>query len=1348
MSMTNKTPYHQLGSRIQELRLARGLNSQGELAALLKTVKQQSISRWEKGASRPRQGDLELLAMAIEADLNELKVLAGYSSRPIANTSFDQPFPIDLLPPDIFERFCHHFLYLLHPTAKSVHRFGATGHKQDGIDLEVLLGDETYTYQCKRREEFGPAQVKKAVEEHNREAQKNVLLLTRIASPKSRDEIKKYVGWELWDKEDISLRIRLLAKVEQIRLVDIFFPGQRQALLGETEAGPWVNVDDFFEPFLADESIFNHKWQLIGREQELASLDSCLMDESIKAILITGSGGSGKSRLLYQALSAFLENKQDVMTKVLSIGEELTSKHLESLGVGRKLLVVDDAHDREDLPILFKYVANPKNQAKLVLSLRSYGYERISLHAANVSLQPPHAIRIDLKSLTLKESVLLAQEVLHGSSGPIETAEQIAKFTLDCPLATVLGAQIVSREKIKPEFLNIESTFRTTILAKFQDVITYGLANESGRDKDRLDCILRILALVQPFNPSDSQLLELIEKIEDISIADSNKYIGMLIKGGILFKRGQKYRLAPDLLADYIIEQSCVKVNGASTGYAEKVFSEAPAALIEHILMNLGKLDWRRTSGDTSNSGLLNDMWRMLDPSGEYGDLHLRAMISVAYYQPERALRFAEECIRDGREIRDLPELIKYAAYNFEFVERACACLWELGSNDARKINQHPQHSIRILKELCSVEPNKPVEYNQKIVNFFISLLDDPNAWAGSYTPYDVLQGILQTEGHTTSSNGREISFGPFQVKQAAVKELRQLVIGAAISRLNHSNIKIAIYSAAALHHALRYPMGQFGSQVSDEEYGQWTKEFVDTLKNIKDKVANSEINSLVWLELQNAISWHSRYSKTKTKLAAKKIMELVPSTIDYRLTRSLMDGYGRMLEDYDVKKYQEIIQKTVKAVSNELISLFPEAEQLHLLIEEKLREINENKPNQVVAPHHLISECIAGMPKLGLIIINSGLKDPTLKTAEFIDIALTHAYKTNIDEGRSLLLQLFNSTHVNLRRGVANAIGEILCSNNLPMEEMNVLHKLLNSDDQLEVLIALRAIRQVAQINPEEAKNLILSTNFSNSVKIADEVCTLFHENGSLPASKLDEVFVMKFLEKILTLPNISEFWLEHFLSVCSEQYPRETLSFFMRRVEYAQLTQNYSFRPCNYGPYVHTPLKFRLSAECDYLMRALWRWSRENYEKDAKFEYFASHVFLPIFSPIDDSVISFLREKLNGDELDIQLIGKLLRDAPSNFSIANYSFIVDFLTVAKSFGKKTLDQVTNELYCSAVSGLKQGIAGVPFARDIEVRDLSKKMLENLPQFSPAYSLYSLINKDAERNISDSFREAESYGE
>ena len=427
---------------------------------------------------------------------------------------------------------------------------------------------------------------------------------------------------------------------------------------------------------------------------------------------------------------------------------------------------------------------------------------------------------------------------------------------------------------------------------------------------------------------------------------------------------------------------------------------------------------------------------------------------------------------------------------------------------------------------------------------------------------------------------------------------------------------------------------------------------------------------------------------------------------------------------------------------------MYPDAEQLHLLIEEKLKEINENKPDQSVAPCHLIAECIEAMPRLGLIIIKSGLKDPTIKTAAFIDVALAHAYKININEGRSLLLQLFNSTHENMRRSVANAIGEILCSNNLPAEELGILHKLLASADQYEVLISLRAIRQVAQVNAVEAKNLILSVNLSNSVKIADEVCSLFHENGSLPADRLDEVFVMKFLEKILTLPNVSEFWLEYLLSVCSEKYPRETLSFFMRRVEYAQSIGDYSFRPCNYGPYIHTPLRFRMSAECDYLMRTLWRWSREHYEKDEKFQYFASHVFLPIFSPIDDSVISFLREKFNGDELDIQLIGKFLRDAPSNFSIVNYGFIVDLLTVAKSFGKKILDEVANELYCAAVSGLKQGIAGVPFERDVEVRDLSKRILENLPQFSPAYSLYSLINKDAERNIMDSFKEAESYEE
>src|SRR5665647_387352 len=77
-------------------------------------------------------------------------------------------------------------------------------------------------------------------------------------------------------------------------------------------------------------------------------------------------------------------------------------------------------------------------------------------------------------------------------------------------------------------------------------------------------------------------------------------------------------------------------------------------------------------------------------------------------------------------------------------LKRACECLWELGKDDARALNQNPDHAIRILSELCSVEPNKPIGYNEIVVDFSLSLIAKDNAWDHSYTPLDVLKDFLE----------------------------------------------------------------------------------------------------------------------------------------------------------------------------------------------------------------------------------------------------------------------------------------------------------------------------------------------------------------------------------------------------------------------------------------------------------------------------------------------------------------------------------------------------------------------------------------------------------------------------
>jgi hypothetical protein len=202
--------------------------------------------------------------------------------------------------------------------------------------------------------QFGPRDVDKAVAEHTRQAEEKFILLSRIASPRTRAAVQQHPDWDIWDKEDISRRVRTLPTEQQVRLVTTFFPEQRFALLGDTADGRWQTIEEFFAPYMAGRGAFSHDWPLIGREGELAALLGKLEEDQIKVVLLTGTGGGGKSRIIKEAVERYQTAHKGLVVRFLSPTQEATGKSLEELGEGEKLLVVDDAHDRGDLPILFQ----------------------------------------------------------------------------------------------------------------------------------------------------------------------------------------------------------------------------------------------------------------------------------------------------------------------------------------------------------------------------------------------------------------------------------------------------------------------------------------------------------------------------------------------------------------------------------------------------------------------------------------------------------------------------------------------------------------------------------------------------------------------------------------------------------------------------------------------------------------------------------------------------------------------------------------------------------------------------------------------------------------------------------
>lgn len=910
--------YEQLGKLIYERRVAVGIATQAELSQRL-GLAQQTVSRWEAGTSRPRSNQLPNLASVLEVAPSALVSTAGYVAN-VTTISFDRPLPLSSLTPESYEHFCLDFLASLFGDQAVVHPTGKTGHKQYGIDIEArFLRGDVHTYQCKREAQFGPEKVNRAVSAQTIEATRKFILLARVASPDARDEVKMHAPiWDLWDQIDITRVFRTLPKNEQVRIVDIYFPTQRFALTGEHTAGPWQTPESFFAPQLAEGRFFNQRWDLVGRTGELTELARSLGDTDVIAVSLIGRAGEGKSRVLLATLETFAVRNPGVRVVVASPTEEVTTKSLEDLGSGKKLIVVDDVHDRSDLTQMIRYAAENTSESKLLLVYRPYWVDMAQRELARCGLTGKLTTSVTLAKPTKQDAETLATHVLTKMGAPAKFAKAIAEVAFDSPLAVVVGAQIVATQGLHPEMFRSSEEFRATVLKHYEHVIASGIAK--GKDQDRVYAVLRVLALIQPFSPDDRRVLQLLEEFERIESPDASSLIRRLIDSGVLFKRGSRYRISPDLLADSIIETAYISEGGTSNGHAEKIFAACGPDHMEHILLNLGRLDWRRNEGDASNSTLLDGLWSQLEWKDDYVNAQIKAAAAAAYFQPHQALTLARKLIDEGHgQDESVCRMLQGTTFIFRHLDEACSLLWEVGQNDTRPTNQHPYHPIRILTELATPGPRKPVAAVEAAVDFAISLMDYADSWNGAYTPLDILAGGLTTEGHFTSATSRQITFTQFAVHLGVVAKVRLRIIVALLALLSHSDQRRAFHAAEHLTDALRGPHA-----APPADRNQWGDEFRETLEKLNSLLHTHLLPSPILLRICESVQWHAFYGYEYTREPAQRILAHLDRDLQTQTIRALMDAWGSNTWPTDEGDGEPQHEIDIKALCRDLSNAYP----------------------------------------------------------------------------------------------------------------------------------------------------------------------------------------------------------------------------------------------------------------------------------------------------------------------------------------------------------------------------------------------------------------------------------------
>lgn len=1332
-SATNDPPYASLASAIVDARKAIML-TQGALASAL-GLRQQSVSRWEAGTHRPSIGQLANLASALELDLADLRELAGYA---VTAAPRAPHLPFDSVAPEAFEQIVADLLHAQHPTAQ-VRIEGSRGHDQSGIDIRVTFDDDReWVVQCKQVERFGPEKVQKAVDAVEVQAERKVLALSRVATPKAAAVLRAHPGWQLWDKDDLSRMIRALPGVDQDRIVDTYFPGQRMALLGRRESGPWLTAAQFFAPFVKPGVYFNHEWTLQGREEPLAALLSAIEDRAPVTLLVA-AGGMGKSRLLLAGLNSFTKSSPSFATHFLSAARDPSRESLEALGRGEKLLVVDDAHDRDGLAVIIEYAADPANRTRLLFATRPYGLQRLRNDLQRFGFTNP--VEIELGRLPLRSVEAIVAEVLKKNDANPAYAEPVAGIAPDNPLIATMAARVVATGNLSVAQTRNHTELREMVVSKFADVIA-GSVGEPA-DAALLRAMLELIAVMQPVHLNDRRLGELFEATTEFSASQATRALKILIRGGVVYKRGAAYRLMPDVLGDYLIDESCVEDDGTLTPFAEKVIASVGREQLEQVMVNLGRMDWRRNDGDPANSNLLDRAWARLDDVDGPYDPRFGAVRAVAMYQPRQALAYVQRHLHKGDVARELTPILRNIAYAPDYLPTVCRLLWEMGRDDKRPLGQHPNHPIRALAELCQFDEYKAFEFSEKVSDFAFDLIAGGMAWKHHYSPLDILAPLLSGVVEANRDHGRSISLSRLFLSYDFAWPLRSRVINSVIELLSHPDSAVAVRAGNLVSDTIRLPMG-FGSQAPEAGLRRkYDAEFATTMARLQERVASGALANATLITIAQAVEWHARYMKGNLRKASRAILAALPDTLEFRLRAALVEGAQRAFRgqvDFDEWSPEN---PWLDALVLELKRTYGSADAVLVAVANAMGELSDAglKPS---AAHVLVAKLVDDDLELAECLVeHSHVSDSVWRPYAFSGIR--ELLDRDPERGRvivgSALAEADADPH--LAKSAASTLGGLRRA--LDPADITLLRNSISSPHEAVVIAGLNAVQWNSSVDHKAAFELLMLAPFGLSEHVLTTAAHLLHNRNRKLFMLLGQEEVDTILNRIRDIPALpDDHWAGEMFRHLAEQFPLSFARFLLDRADRVLANEENDIDLLGYR-FHDGKLGFHKSPQVTEVLAYTWSWLLSHGPDDGYIVYRAVEIFACMFDINARPVIDFFDLRLDtASATELGLIGRLVRHSHHFFAFAEQPFVERLLDRVAHADPAELEHVRDSLCAAALSGVKSGVRGEPMPRDLEAKAKAEAVLSQLSRFSPAWPLYETILTAAERDIARARREGE----
>jgi hypothetical protein len=1083
--------------------------------------------------------------------------------------------------------------------------------------------------------------------------------------------------------------------------------------------------------------LFDYNQVLRGRRTHLAALDGFLHSSDAVIAVLPGRGGIGKTKLLREW--AGRQSSWNILwTSELRAWHPGTESEIPP---GDTVIIVDDAHRYPDLAQVIGLVATWRrpHALKLVIGTRPSGRDYVNERLAQF-VDESRVLRCPaLTDLTLDETVELAQEMLGPNFSHL--ARPLAEISKDTPLVTVVGGRLIARGEILPELLANHEGFQHAVFDKFASECA-GQLPVGGRSREEL---LQLLSALQPIDEREPSFDGAAQTFLGLRSDQIRRNVRALEDVGIVVRRRDAARIVPDVLADYLLEKASIGPNHYITGYADAVFDAFHEGHLANLLKNLAELDWRITQRDPQ-SRLLENIWSRIREEFSAQNAPgrrqlLGEMAKVVGFQPAAVHSLlqiamddpAETSYKYGFEVtaeqanRAVPELLAVTIYNEGSSADAFRRLWLLSQSGPEETKNRAR---RALKEAIGYQKYKSLSYNARVLSRVESLAAVPDAYAGEFTPLDLLDEVLNREISHVEQQGRSFSVSALAVNYGNVNPLRARALETIANCLENSHVRISVEAVDSLSHVLSEFHPSMRMEVSAEEQDWQDRERFRALDLLTARVERGSLPlPLVW-RICKLLFWVIERSRLtdSVKSAAAQLRERLVLPEDFEAFdalcaeqweyNTLEDGFYSVSERRNQKKRRAVAVLTARGSVNDQIA--------HL----------ESLANQAVD---------AGINPEGIDPLLSRLCGETSFLDGISEYLLVNS-RSILARVAGIPVRIWRNrdpalfSHYGCRFArlgawrTAASVADVVCGGP-PLEEpilqdVEVLSALCERTEPAILQIALLGLARLGKVLSfrPAALGLILGIEVGDSKHLAKSLLEIVGP-GHLPSAALHEPAIRGILNKLIRLDELPEQALGTFLAYVGGRAPLAIVDFLESRLNHAiaiQADQGFSrYKPLPSPSFWSSFQGIQEAPDYRESLEKIFSWMR----RFARWVHETIELFWHFGRP-DGATFSVLDGALHSTDPDDLLAAlNILTGAQKDLAFNHVTFAVHVLSTCAVHSKEMEAEAMRILRSNCLS-LPGGMAvgGNPIPVWTTVGERAREILELCEPNSPAFELYSSL--------------------